>query len=162
LAGVGSVTEPGNAMVAVLEIVPVAEAMTVAEIENVVVPAGASVTVAATLPLPDAGQVDPAVAAHVQVAAESDAGIVSLTVAPVTVDGPGLVATTVYVTTEPGTTVLSPSVFEIDTSAVGVRVSVSPAELSADEGSVTPAGACTVAVLAREPVAVEATATTTV
>jgi hypothetical protein len=95
LAGVGSVTEPGNAMVAVLEIVPVAEAMTVAEIENVVVPAGANVTVAATLPLPDAGQVDPAVAAHVQVAAESDAGIVSLTVAPVTVDGPGLVATTV-------------------------------------------------------------------
>lgn len=51
---------------------------------------------------------------------------------------------------------------EIDTSAVGVKVSVSVAELSAEAGSVTPAGACTVAVLASEPVAVEETATTTV
>ncbi len=62
----------------------------------------------------------------------------------------------------PGTTVLRPSVLVIDTSAVGVSVSMSLAELLADDGSVTPAGACTVAVLVSEPVAVEETATTTV
>jgi hypothetical protein len=58
--------------------------------------------------------------------------------------------------------VLSPSVLEIDTSAVGVKVSVSVAELLADVGSVTPAGAETVAVLTSEPVAAEETAITTV
>ena len=57
---------------------------------------------------------------------------------------------------------VSPSVLVIDTSAVGVRVSVSLAELFADEGSVTPAGAETVAVFVSEPVAVDATATITV
>ena len=57
---------------------------------------------------------------------------------------------------------LRPSVLVIDTSAVGVSVSVSLAELLADEGSVTPTGACTVAVLVSEPVAVGETATTTV
>ena len=55
-----------------------------------------------------------------------------------------------------------PSVLVIDTSAVGVRVSMSLAELFAELGSVTPAGAETVAVLVSEPVAVDDTATTTV
>jgi hypothetical protein len=66
------------------------------------------------------------------------------------------------VTTDPGTTVLRPSVLVIDTSAVGVSVSMSLAELLPDVGSVTPAGTCTVAVLVNEPVAVEDTATTAV
>ena len=95
LAGVGSETVPGNVMLAVLLIVPVAEAMTVAEIVNVAEPPGASVTEADTLPLPDAGHDDPALAEQVHVAPVSVAGIVSLTVAPVTVEGPGLDATTV-------------------------------------------------------------------
>jgi hypothetical protein len=93
--GVGSVTVLGGVMVAVLLIVPVADAITVAEIENVVEPPGSSVTDAAMLPLPEAGHDDPTVAEHVHVAPLSDAGIVSVTVAPVTVDGPGFVATTV-------------------------------------------------------------------
>ena len=162
LAGVGSVTDPGSVMVAVLLIVPVAEAITVAEIETVAVPPGARVTDAETLPLPDAGHDEPALAEHVQVAPDSVAGNVSATVAPVTVDGPGLDATTVYVTTVPGTTVVSPSVFVMDTSAVGVSVSMSLAELFADDGSVTPAGADTVAVLVNDPVAVGEIETKTV
>ena len=162
LAGVGSVIEPGSVIAAVLVMVPVAEALTVAEMENVAVPPGTSVTDADTLPLPDAGQEDPALAEQVQVAPESAAGTMSPTVAPVTVEGPGFEATTVYVTSVPGTTVLRPSVLVIDTSAVGVRVSMSLAELLADTGSVTPAGACTVAVLVSDPVAVGETATTTV
>ena len=162
LPGVGSATVPGSEIVAVLEIVPVAEATTVPEMENVADPPGANVTAEETLPLPEAGHVEPAVAAHVHVTPLRLPGTVSATVAPVTVDGPGFEATTVYVTTEPGTTVLRPSVFEIDTSAVGVKVSVSVAELLAEAGSVKPAGACTVAVLANEPVAAEETATTTV
>ena len=95
LAGVGSVTDPGSVMVAVLLIVPVAEAITVAEIENVTLPPGAKVTDAETLPLPDAGHDDPPLAEHVQVAPDSAAGTESTTVAPVTVDGPGFDATTV-------------------------------------------------------------------
>ena len=86
---------PGNVMVAVLLMVPVADAVTVAEIENVALPAGARVTDADTLPDPDAGHDDPAVAEHVHVAPDSAAGMVSATVAPVTVDGPGFEATTV-------------------------------------------------------------------
>ena len=65
------------------------------EMEKVTVPAGARVTVAATLPLPVAGQVEPAVAEQVHAAPDSDAGSVSVTVAPVTVLGPGFVTTMV-------------------------------------------------------------------
>ena len=46
-----------------------------------------------------------------------------------------------------------PSVFVVDRSAVGVRESVSVAELFAGVGSVTVAGAAIVAVLTRLPVA---------
>jgi hypothetical protein len=66
------------------------------------------------------------------------------------------------VTAEPGTTVLRPSVLVIETSAVGESVSMSDAELLAEVGSVTPAGADTATVLVSEPVAVGETATTTV
>jgi hypothetical protein len=95
LPGVGSVTDPGSEIVAVLEIVPVAEATTVPEMENVADPAGASVIDAETLPVPDAGQPEPAVAAHVHATPVRVAGTESVTVAPVTVDGPGFEATTV-------------------------------------------------------------------
>lgn len=53
----------------------------------------------------------------------------------------------------PGTTEATPSVFVIDRSAVGVKVSVSVAELLAGVGSVTPEGGATVAVLTSVPVA---------
>ena len=49
--------------------------------------------------------------------------------------------------------VATPSVLVIDRSAVGMSVSVSVAELLPGVGSVTPAGAATVAVLTRLPVA---------
>ncbi len=95
LAGVGSVTPPGSVTVAVLAMMPVAEATTVAEIENVDDPPGARVTEAETLPLPNAGHDDPTLAEHVHVTPERLGGTASVTVAPVTVDGPGLEATTV-------------------------------------------------------------------
>ena len=57
---------------------------------------------------------------------------------------------------------VSPSVLEIDTSAVGLKVSMSVAVLLPETGSVTPAGADTVAVFVNEPVAVDETPTTTV
>ena len=53
----------------------------------------------------------------------------------------------------PGTAARTPSVLVMDRSALGVRLSVSVALLSAGSGSVTPAGGLTVAVLLREPVA---------
>lgn len=58
--------------------------------------------------------------------------------------------------------VVRPSVFEIDRSAVGVKVSVSVATLLAELVSTVPAGAAIVTVLASEPVAVDETATVTV
>src|SRR6478735_1766671 len=56
----------------------------------------------------------------------------------------------------PGTADAAESVFVIDRSPVGVSVSVSVAELLAGVGSVTEAGAATVAVFAKDPVAVAA------
>jgi hypothetical protein len=155
-AGVGSVTAAGTATVAVLTRLPVAIVEIVDVRVNVAVPPGASVTVALMLPLPEAGQVEPAEAAHVHVAPARLAGNVSVTVAPVTVDGPAFEATIVYVTDVPGTSPVAPSVFVIDRSAVGVSVSVSVAELFAGVGSVTPAATAAVALLTSEPVAVDA------
>ena len=59
-------------------------------------------------------------------------------------------------------TVATPSVFVIDRSAVGLRVSVSVAELLPGVGSVTPPGAVTVAVFASVPVAVAESVAVTV
>ena len=155
LPGVGSVVPPGGVTVAVLASVPVADAATLAVSVNVAVPAGARLTVALMLPEPLAGQVEPVPAAtHVHVAPLNAAGNVSVTVAPVTNDGPPLVATIVYVTGVPGTSAACPSVFVIDRSAVGVNVSVSDAELFAALTSVTPAGTDTVTEFTNEPVAV--------
>ena len=83
LAGVGSVTEAGAAIVEVLDRLPVAVVEIVAVRVNVAVPPGAKLTDALMLPLPDAGQLDPAVAVHVHVVPESTPGTVSATVAPV-------------------------------------------------------------------------------
>jgi hypothetical protein len=55
-----------------------------------------------------------------------------------------------------------PSVFDMDTSAVGVNVSASVATLFAELVSTTPAGAEMVTEFASDPVAVDETATVTV
>src|SRR5438874_2614511 len=107
------------------------------------------------LPVPLAVQLLPADAAHVQLALLMPAGSVSVTVAPVTALGPALLTTIVYVTVPPGVAVVTPSVLVMLRSASGARVSVSVAELLAGVGSVTPAGAVTVAVLDTVPVAVD-------
>ena len=95
LAGVGSVTPPGAAIAAVLTRFPVAEALIVPVTVNVAVPPTGRSTEALMLPLPLAGQVAPPLAEQVQVTPESAAGIVSVTVAAVTADGPLLPTTIV-------------------------------------------------------------------
>ena len=95
LSGVGSLAPPGAAMVAVF----VKEVRALGEISAVIVnvtePEGASVTDSSMPPEPEVVQVEPTVAAHVQVAPVSAAGRVSVTVAPTMRDGPLLVATIV-------------------------------------------------------------------
>jgi len=153
-AAVGSVTVTGAAIVAVLTRLPVAVAAIVpVTVKAAVAPTGRS-TDALMLPLPLAGQVPPPAAVQVHVGEVMAAGIVSATVAAVTVDGPAFDATIVYVTDVPGTLEVTPSVLVIDRSAVGTNVSVSVAVLLAGVGSVVPPGRATLAVLASVPVAV--------
>ena len=161
-AGVGSVEPPGRATEAVFESVPVAVDTTVALTVNMTEPAASTLIEVEMLPDPEAGQLDPAEAAQVHVTPDSVAGIVSVTMAPVIADGPAFEAAMVYVSAVPALIVVKPSVLEIDRSAVGVSESVSVAELSAELVSTTPAGAAMLTVLAREPVAVDDTATITV
>src|SRR5262245_28180732 len=104
------------------------------------------------LPLPEAVQVPPRAPADVQVAVRL-AGNVSATVEPGALPGPALLEVIVCVTLPAGPAVVTPSVFVIARSACGVSVSVSVAELLPGVGSVTPAGAATVAVFDRVPVA---------
>ncbi len=89
----GSFTPTGAVMVAVLVMVPVPVAVAVSV--KVAVPPLSRSTVAARFPAPLAGQAEPALAVHVQVAPLSCAGITSLTVAPSTALGPALLATMV-------------------------------------------------------------------
>ena len=91
----GSLLPTGAVMVAVLTNEPVAVEEIVALTVNVAVPATPRLTLALMLPLPDAGQLDPADAAHVHVTPVSVAGTVSATVAPLITEGPGLDATIV-------------------------------------------------------------------
>ena len=72
---------------------------------------------------------------------------------PLAVAGPWFVAIIVKVTLFPTTTGSGESVFVTATSAIGVSVSVSVALLFPVDGSVTPPGAVTVAVLLRLPTA---------
>jgi len=104
------------------------------------------------LPLPDAVHVAPPAPVHVHVHV-SLAGNVSATVDPLALLGPALLAVIVYVTLPPAVAVLTPSVLVIDRSACAPSVSLSVAELLPGAGSVTPAGAVTVAVLISVPVA---------
>src|SRR5882762_2838693 len=89
----GSLVPAGAVTVAVFVIVPVP--VTVAVARNVAVPPLRRLTLAFRLPLPLAGQVDPAEATHVQATLATWAGKLSVTVAPVTALGPALLATIV-------------------------------------------------------------------
>ena len=89
----GSFVPTGAVMVAVLEIVP--DPLAVAVTVKVAVPPESRFTEAARLPLPLAGQLDPALAAQVQLALVTVAGKMSVIVAPVTADGPAFDATIV-------------------------------------------------------------------
>src|SRR5262245_37603682 len=102
------------------------------------------------LPEPDAVQVPPPAPTHVQVQV-SEAGNVSATVAPVALLGPALLAVIVYVVLPPAVTVVTPSTLVMERSALPPSVSLSVAELLPGVGSVTPAGAATVAVLLSVP-----------
>ncbi len=89
----GSFTPGGAAIVAVLLTGPVPVA--VAVMVNVAAPPARRSTLAVRSPAPLAGQAEPPVATQVHVAAVNCAGITSLTIAPVTLLGPALLATTV-------------------------------------------------------------------
>src|SRR2546426_337996 len=95
LPEVGSVVPPGAATGAVFARDPVAEEFTVALMVNVAVPPARRLTEAEMSPEPEAGQLEPAEATHVQVMAWSFEEKVSVTVAPVTSEGPLFVTTTV-------------------------------------------------------------------
>jgi hypothetical protein len=119
-------------------------------------------TVALMSPAPDAGQLDPADAAHVQVTPVSAAGNTSATVAPVTAVGPAFDAAIVYVTGCPGTAPPELFTFVMPRSAVGVMtVLLSVAELF-PAGSLVPAGAVTVAVFVIVPAPLAVAVTVTV
>jgi len=96
LAATRSITPPGAAMLAVLVSVPVALWLSEPLSVNVTLAPASILTSAFRLPLPlAAGQVAFGEATHVQPTPESAAGIVSSTVAPVTLSGPLFAATTV-------------------------------------------------------------------
>jgi hypothetical protein len=103
-------------------------------------------------PEPEAVQEPPPAPTHVHVTVKA-AGKVSATVAPLAFDGPALLTVMVYVTLSPGNAVVTPSVTVIARSAWGFRVSESVAELFCGVGSVSPAGAVTVAVFVKVPIA---------
>ena len=119
LPDTGSVKPAGTATVAVLDSDPDADGDTVPWTVNVAVPPFIRFTAdVLMLPVPDAGQLLPALAAQVHVTPVIAAGIMSVTVAPLTANGPLLITTIVYVIGAPGTAVNEPSVFVIARSAV--------------------------------------------
>ena len=93
LPGVGSVTPPGGATVAVLLKVPLALASIIALTVNVTLAPAGRFTFALMSPLPPTGQVPPPAPTQVQLDDVIYAGNVSATVAPTTLLGPGLLAT---------------------------------------------------------------------
>ena len=95
LAPLVSVTPRGAATVAVLVNEPVAAAEIGAVTVNVAVAPTGRVTVVLIEPLPAAAQVPPPAPAQVQLIEVTPVGMVSLTAAPATSDGPRLVTTTV-------------------------------------------------------------------
>jgi hypothetical protein len=104
------------------------------------------------LPDPEAVHVPPPAPTQVHDNPAADEGKTAVTNAAGASLGPALDAVTVYVTDPPATTLSTPLVRVIDRSADRLIVSVSFAELFDVFGSVTPAGAATVAVFDSSPV----------
>src|SRR5688572_30485961 len=105
--------------------------------------------------LPAAVQVPPAKPAQVQLQ-DSASGNASTIRAPLASPGPALLAVMTYSTAVPAVAVVTPSVFVIERSAVKLdrsSASLSLALLLPGRGSVTSAGAVTVAVFVNVPVA---------
>src|ERR671931_1554714 len=96
----GSFRPAGAVTEAVFVIVP-EPAVTVPVAVKVAVPPTSRLMLALMLPLPLAGQLDPADAAQVHVTLDSCAGNASVTVAPVAAVGPALLTTMVYVSDVP-------------------------------------------------------------
>src|SRR5919108_3470341 len=103
------------------------------------------------LPLPDAAQLEPDEAVHVQAALWSAAGTASVTVAFSASEGPVLETVIVYVSSVPGTALVLPSVLLIDRFTRGVSVSVSVEESLPALVSVSPAPGDSVAVFTSVP-----------
>src|SRR5258708_6596922 len=95
LPGLVSTTPAGVATVAVFTRLPVAPEAILAVTVKVTVPLTGRSTDALILPEPEAGHTPPPAPAHVQVAEDTPAGKVSVTVAPTTGSGPLLAATIV-------------------------------------------------------------------
>ena len=102
-------------------------------------------------PLPEAVHDDPALAVQVQFMDVAPAGIASVTVAPLTTDGPALFTVTEYVVVAPGVAVVVPSDLATMRLAWATIVVVSVALLSVGS-SIVPGGAVTVAVFDNTPV----------
>ena len=128
--------------------------LSVAVTSTVTVPPAAMVAGRFTLPVPLAAeQLEPAVAAQVQVAAAAlkAAGRVSVIMVPTAVDGPALDTVSVYVVGVPGTRVVTPSVLATARSTRGVIVSESVAVALAGVGSTVPGPLVAVAVFTSRP-----------
>src|SRR5215510_16183190 len=95
LAELGSVVPPGAATVAVLVMGPAARVEAVVVAVKVAFPPISTVTGVLMLPVPLAGQEEPAEAVQVQETLVRSAGKVSVTMAPVAVSGPALDTTMV-------------------------------------------------------------------
>jgi hypothetical protein len=151
LPGTGSAA--AELIAAVLLSEPVAPAAMLQLAMNVAVPLTGRFTLLLMLPEPDAGQLAPPAPAQVQLQL-SVPGNVSVTVAPLTVFGPALLATIVYVTGNPGVPTVTPSVIVMPRLELKTSVSVSVALLLDGTGSATVD--VTEAVLLTDPVALAA------
>ena len=119
-------------------------------------PTGIVSAVSPMLPAPEAVKPEaPPVCVAVKVTPVKTLGKMSLTAAPVTLLGPKLMTTIVYVFPKPGVYAVLLSFTVTVRSAWNVIVAVSVALLLAGLGSVTPFGAVTVAVSDTVPVADE-------
>ena len=114
------------------------------------------------LPLPEAGQLAPPLPTQVQFTLVGAGARVLVTVAPVALLGPLLPTARVYTTVSPAVTLPAGPVRVTARSPLWPMVSVSVALLLPGFGSVTPAGAETVAVLLNVPVAAGDTVALTV
>ena len=130
---------------------------------NVTSPPAPRSTVVLIAPVPDGAEHDdPAAAEQTHDAVVTPVGSGSVMVTPGAAEGPALATVMMYDDVAPGDCDVTPFDFATETSATGVRRSLSVAALLAPSGSVTPAGGATTAVFTSVPVASDATVALTV